>query len=179
MGSIGLVLGGLFATWVGWWFYARKRGWSQTIAIGGGFIAAMLFVLVCMYAGKLYSKLGMEELPATVSEAGLRDKAIWNDADYNLAEKITLRRIDQFEGSLDDAVNRGDRIKMDELFLAFNDDDWWPKNDMSAQGSPDYRAHEKWRPCQLAALYLLRYAKDGTGKDYIQNNREACQKLVY
>lgn len=180
MDSISLVLGGLFSTWVGWWFYARKRGWSQTIAIGGGFIAAMLFVLVCMYAGKLYSKLGTEELPATLHEAGIKGKDQWSDAEYNLAAKILLKDIGQTEYQLDDAVQRGDRAKMVDIILAFNDRvGEWPSTYGQAPNSPVHQLEEKWRSCRLTMLYFMQYAKDGTGKDYMLNNRKACQRLSY
>ena len=41
-----IALGAFFGVWIGWAIYARRRNWSGTISIGGGFFIACSLVAV-------------------------------------------------------------------------------------------------------------------------------------
>ena len=160
--------------WGGWWRYSRQQGWSIKVYLTGCFLIAVFSLTVGGLAVHVYGMLVPEDLPETLQAAGLKGKDHWEHSEYNLASKIMMRDVDKTLPQLDDAVKRGDEATAINILLAFNERAGeWP----SPYGNE--QVDNNWRPCRLTILFFLQYAKDFSSKEYMLNNREACQKLVY
>ncbi|WP_234086778.1 hypothetical protein [Azonexus sp. R2A61] len=157
-----MVLAGFIGAWVGFAIAGKRRGWSITEYVGGGFLIAVV-VLAILGAAAMF--LTRAPLPPSIAAAGLTGET-WSDNDVKLAARITANNLHDIESQLLDADKRGDAaaaVKLLDPLIEI----------MRAWGDQQYNpAAAPYRNCVLAAGHLSDgVSAVGTGGRYFVQDR--------
>lgn len=60
-------IGAFFVAWAGWVVFAKRRGWSVTVAVGGGFIVACLTPIFLSFPIYIYEQVKLKNVDSVDS----------------------------------------------------------------------------------------------------------------
>lgn len=144
MDSGTIMLWAFFGSWAGWTFMGFKKKQSAIVAIGGGLLFSIVFLIVTIQIIKQFPGT----LPDSFKQAGLSGKK-WNKDEVTLAAKITVASLSQIDSVVADADRVGDaRAAASQIDAVLEIIEGWNDQD----GNPEVSG---FRNCTLATVHVM------------------------